>query len=262
MHACMNSRLLRRLLLVAGAWLCAGNLAAQRSEAPTTAPVGAWLLEADMFGVTVDRHTPFNDGLHYRSTLAGSLLFSTGLTEKFDLQIGYEMWRQERVTGAANERYRGGGDGWLRAKWNFAGDESEGPAWALLPYVKMPLAGDGIGNGAAEPGLVLVYGRPVGTDSTLHINLGGDWIDDTAGGRDVALYASTAWTRLWSETWSGYAEASVWVDRADSANWWGEGGVGILRTLGERGWLDLAIYAGLTKAAPDFSPILRFGWQF
>jgi hypothetical protein len=52
------------------------------------------------------------------------------------------------------------------------------------------------------------------------------------------------------------------MDRADSSNWWGEAGLGVVRTIGERGWLDLAIYAGLTKAAPDVSPILRIGWQF
>lgn len=259
----MNPRMLRSLPLCMGALLFAGSLTAQRTEATTTAPVGAWLLEADMLGVTVDRHTPFNDGLHYRSTLAGSLLFSTGLTEKFDLQFGYELWREEHVTGGGvNERYRGGGDGWLRAKWNFAGDETEGKAWALLPYFKLPLAGDDLGNGAIEPGLVLVYGRPVGTDSAVNVNLGGDWLDDTAGGRDLAIYASAAWTRMWSETWSGYTELSVWLDRADSSNWWGEAGLGVVRTIGERGWLDLAIYAGLTKAAPDISPIIRVGWQF
>lgn len=253
----------RFLALGVGLLLGGVEAAAQRTEAPTTAPVGAWLLEADMLGVTVDRHTPFNDGLHYRSTLAGSLLFSTGITAGFDLQFGYEMWREEHVTGGGmHERYRGGGDGWLRAKWNFAGNETAGPAWALLPYLKLPLADKAVGNGATEPGLVLVFGRPLGTDATLHVNLGADWLDDAAGGRDVAVYASTAWTRTWSETWSGYAELSGWMDNADSSNWWGEIGLGALRTLGERGWLDLAIYAGLTKAAPDFSPILRFGWQF
>ncbi|MFM1852353.1 MAG: hypothetical protein RIS54_2037 [Verrucomicrobiota bacterium] len=74
---------------------------------------------------------------------------------------------------------------WLRAKWNFAGDENEGPTWAVLSYVKVPTAADGIGNDAWEPGVLLVFGRPRGESRSWQVNAGLDWLDDGAGGCDV-----------------------------------------------------------------------------
>lgn len=92
-------------------------LPGQVGEAPTTVQPGHWLLEADLVAVASDRHTFWQDGVHYRSTTLGTVLISTGVTARLDVQLGLECWREERVAGDGwREHEHGQGDGWLRCK--------------------------------------------------------------------------------------------------------------------------------------------------
>lgn len=241
----------------------AGPVAAQVTEVSTTAPRGRWLLEVDAASVAYDRHTPANDGVEYRSTTVGSTLFSTGLTDKLDLELGFDFWHEDRALGpGVDDRYVGHGDGWLRCKWNFSGDEATGSAWALLPYLKLPVASADVGNQHYEPGVLVVWGAPWSDCVALNANLGGDWIDDGAGGRDLAVSGSAAVRRALNDRWTVYGEVSFWLDLPDSGHGWGQIGAGFNRGLGKAGWIDGVVYLGATKAAPDIMPVLRFGWQF
>lgn len=236
-------------------------LGAQVSESPTTVEPGKWLIEADLYAVAFDRHTYQRDGVHYRSTYVGSWLLSTGVTAKVDVQCGLETWREERASGDGwSERGRGVGDAWLRAKWNFAGDEESGPAWALLPYVKLPLADRDIGNGRGEPGCALVFGRPLEDDRWCNATLGLDWLDDGGGGRSLGYYGSLAVTWPCCRGFSAYAEAVAWVNAEATREWSGELGLGLTREVGRGITLDLAVYLGVTRAAPDVTPVLRLVW--
>jgi len=234
---------------------------AQVSESPTTVAKGDWLLEADLCSVAFDRHTAQRDGVHYRSTYIGSWLLSTGIAAKVDVQAGLETWREERASGDGwTERGRGVGDAWLRAKWNFTGDEASGPAWALLPYVKLPLADRDVGNGRGEPGCALAFGRPLAGDRWGNATLGLDWLDDGAGGRSVGYYGSLAVTWPCGRSCSAYAEAVASVNAEDTRAWSGELGLGLTREVGRGITFDLAVYIGVTRAAPDVTPVLRLVW--
>lgn len=236
-------------------------LGAQVSESPTTVEPGKWLIEADLYAVAFDRHTYQRDGVHYRSTYAASWLLSTGLASKVDLQCGLDTWREERASGDGwSELGRGVGDAWLRAKWNFAGDEASGPAWALLPYVKLPLADRDIGNGRGEPGCALVFGRPLENDRWCNATLGLDWLDDGGGGRSLGYYGSMAVTWPCCRGFSAYAEVVAWMNAEATREWSGELGLGLTREVGRGITLDLAVYLGVTRAAPDVTPVLRLVW--
>ena len=252
---------MKRISLGLGFLLAALPLGAQVSESPTTVERGQWLVEADLYAVAFDRHTYQRDGVHYRSTYVGSWLLSTGVAAKVDVQCGLETWREERASGDGwSERGRGVGDAWLRAKWNFAGDEESGPAWALLPYVKLPLADRDIGNGRGEPGCALVYGRPLRNDRWCNGTLGVDWLDDGGGGRSLGYYGSLALTWPCGQVCSAYAEAVAWVNAEATREWSGELGLGLTRDFGRGIFLDLAVYVGVTRAAPDVTPVLRIIW--
>ncbi len=236
---------------------------AQLTEASSTAPQSGWLLEVDVFSMAIDRHTPGKDGVEYRSTTIGSLLFSTGLSDRLDIQFGMDIGREERIVGGgASSTNSGNGDGWFRAKWNFSGNETEGPGWALLPYLKLPLANDDLGNGSLEPGVVLIFDCPLGELTQWNANLGMDCLDDGAGGRDIPLYGSMSFTRTINDKWAAYGEFSGWIDLSDASNWSGEIGGGITYMFNPSAWLDVALYAGLTRSAPDYTPVVRMGWQF
>ena len=256
---------MRKTLLWMLAVVCYGasQVAAQITDVPSTAPVGAWLFEVDLLTVATDRHTLDRDGVTYRSTSAGSAFVSTGLTARWDLQFGVELWRKEAAVGGGSQyRAQGAGDTWLRTKWNFLGDEADGPAWAVLPYVKLATGSAEISNGRHEPGVLIVHGRPWGENTTWHINAGVDWLAAADGGRDPTVNLSTVLTWAGGDTWSFYGEFYSWAETARFSEWSGEVGVGITCAVGEAGWIDLACYVGLTRAAPDYTPALRCGWQF
>jgi hypothetical protein len=245
------------------AWLPLILLAAvaQTTESPTTVAPGAWLLEMDVVSVAYDRHTAQRDGWHFRSTGVGAVMLSSGVTARLDAQFGLDLWREERGHNAGvNERGRGRGDGWLRAKWNFAGDEAEGPAWALLPYVKLALADDAVGNGRTEPGLTLVHGRPLGESGGLNAMGGVDALDDGTGGRSLHWHGSVARTWDCGAGWACYIETMVAVEARATGQWTGEVGAGLTRITRHGVVWEVALYAGVTRSAPDWTPVLRLSW--
>ncbi len=252
---------MRRLRLGLPLLLGALPLAAQVSESPTTVERGRWLVEADLYSAAYDRHTYQRDGVHYRSTYVGSWLLSTGIAANVDVQGGLDTWREERAAGDGwSERGRGVGDAWLRTKWNFAGDEANGPAWALLPYVNLPLADRDVGNGRGEPGCAVVFGRPLENDRWCNATVGLDWRDDGGGGRSVGYYGSLALTWPCGRGFSAYAEAVAGMNAEATREWSGELGLGLTRDFGRGVILDLAVYVGVTRAAPDVTPVLRLVW--
>lgn len=256
----MMRRLMRPRLAFA-LLLGALSLHGQVSESPTPVAPGAWLLEADLASVAFDRHTYLRDGVHYRSTYVGSWLLSTGVATGLDVQVGLETWREEQATGAGwTERSRGLGDAWLRAKWNFSGDEGEGPAWALLPYVKLPTADRAIGNGHAEPGCALVYGRPLNDGRWCNGTVGVDALDDGGGGRSTGCYGSFVVGWPCGERCGAYAEVVAGMNTEATREWSGEIGLGVTREVGRGAVLDLAVYVGVTRAATDVTPVLRLVW--
>lgn len=256
---------MRRLFLSAFAGVLLGSTeaAAQWTEVPTTAAVGALLVEIDLLTVATDRHTLDRDGVLYRSTSIGSAFVSTGLKERLDLQLGVDLWREETaVSGGSEFSSHGAGDTWVRMKWNFQGDEAEGPAWAVLPYVKLATGSDEISNGRHEPGVLIVYGRPWSEKLMWQMNAGLDWLDDGGGGRDATVTLSSALTLTAGPGWSFYGELYGWTVTRQWDNWSGELGLGLIRAVGETGWVDVGCYVGLTRAAPDYAPAVRCGWQF
>ncbi|MFZ9682124.1 MAG: hypothetical protein ACO3DQ_02810, partial [Cephaloticoccus sp.] len=104
------------------------EVAAQWTEVPGTAPMGGWRVEVEAVSVATDRYTLDRDGVAYRSTVAGSVLVSAGLTPTWDVQFGADLWRKESAKDVSDTTAESGrGDLWLRTKWNLAGDENEGP---------------------------------------------------------------------------------------------------------------------------------------
>lgn len=78
---------------------------------------------------------------------------------------------------------RGAGDLYLRAKINVWGNDGGKTAFALVPFVKAPTAGRGIGNGATEGGIILPLAISLPNDLSLSLNTEFDILkDETSGG--------------------------------------------------------------------------------
>lgn len=240
---------------------CIG-LTGQVVEAPTTVPKGQWLLEADVAAATWDSSRVGGSSLDEEEWLAGTFLFSTGATDTLDVQFGFDGWVRGEVTeGDVRERVSGWGDGYLRAKWNFAGDEAEGPAWAVLPYVKMPIADDEIGNGEWEGGVALLYGQPIDERNWMEAFVSGDTLRSDLRGRDELLVAGAVWGHQLTEKTTIYTEALIeWLSAEDSdvpVVW----GVGVSPEVADGFALDFEVLLGVTDEAPDWAAAVRLVWE-
>jgi len=110
----------------------------------------------------------FDDSFQHRSGVttdtdnAGSVLAKFGVSERMDVEAGLALYQEQRATGTKSQS--GIGDLFLHAKVNPLTSDSPF-ALVLDPFLKLPTATGGLGNGAVEGGLVL----------PMSYDLGGNW---------------------------------------------------------------------------------------
>lgn len=255
----MINRIKRVMVILAGS---AAGLSAQVVESPTTVAKGAWLVEADIVAGTWDSVRSGGRRISSREVLAAPVLISTGVSSEWDVQFAFDGWVEAAESmGGRREINAGWGDAWLRAKWNFSGDEETGPAWALLPYVKLPIADSAIGNGKFEGGAALVYGQPLGGDTWMEAFLSGDTLHSEVGGRDAQLVGGVVWGRNVSATTTIYTEVlAEWIsaDHDVIPVIWG---LGVSPVMAEGFALDFELLVGVTAEAPDWGAAVRLVWE-
>ena len=83
-----------------------------------------------------------------------------GVLNNLDLQIIVETYNLQRTkdrdTGESS-RLSGFGDLTLRSKINLWGNDGGPSALSVMPFVKLPTAGDDLGNGAVEGGVIFPF---------------------------------------------------------------------------------------------------------
>lgn len=105
-----------------------------------------------------------------------------GLTNTIDAELQITPYDSTVVKSAGNTtRTSGIGDTVARVKINLLGDDQGAEAVALLPYIKLPTARAGLGNGSVEGGLILpiAFGAPGGF--SIIVMPEGDYLKDAAG---------------------------------------------------------------------------------
>jgi hypothetical protein len=122
---------------------------------PFTVDAGHFQIESDFFNYT---HTNFGG--------AGTQVFETadptiklGLTNSIDFELvlnGYlNSATHSNQTGSLVANGHGFGDTIIKTKINLVGDDGGAFAMALVPFVKIPSAAPGLGNGVVEGGVAL-----------------------------------------------------------------------------------------------------------
>lgn len=242
--------------------LVMGNTGAQVVESPTTVSKGEWLLEADVAAGVWDRSTIGGAAVSFREVVVAPVILSTGISDNLDVQFAFDGWIEAEVSGGGlKESVSGWGDVWVRAKWNFYGDEETGPAWALLPYVKIPVADSAIGNGEVEGGLALIYGQPIDEDDWIQAFVSGDSLHAEVRGRDEQLVAGAVWGRNLPGDVTVYTEVLVEWLSAESADLPVTWGIGISPLVAPGFALDFEVLAGITDEAPDWTAAIRLVWE-
>jgi hypothetical protein len=121
-----------------------------KSNNACTVDAGTWQVETDIFNATLQR----SGGVTTDTWLITNPTLKYGLASALDFEASMVPYEIVRTHDAFDTHTLDGiGDLFLRMKYE-AIAETNGPAQlAVEPYVKLPTARDGIGNGAVETGV-------------------------------------------------------------------------------------------------------------
>lgn len=207
------------------------------TESAFTVPRGLWQFEMETVSVSRDGGRQTEDW--------GSVNIKYGLTDSVDFQWVTPAWHTEA-----------GGDGWtdtvLRLKWNLTG-QSDGAAVAvaLMPYIKLPVAGLGPGNQDIEGGLIIPMALTRGPGCDIAWMVQADIIrnDDDDGWTGALTLSGTAGFELTSRL-SAFTEAVLTTPFEGDAEVYLNGG--LIFALNDDWCLDAGVNIGLDRAAEDF----------
>ena len=133
---------------------------------PCTVDQGHWQIETDLLNVTYDR------GAGQETYLFTSPTLKLGVAPRADVEVAIAPYEEVRSFAAPGQRpgdLVGVGDLTLRYKQNVFGDYRGPLAAALEPYIILPTARRGLGDGAVEGGVLAPFA--VGLSKSLVINL-------------------------------------------------------------------------------------------
>lgn len=145
-----------------------------RGTGACTVEKGHWQVELGLWDATFQRRA----GVTTDVTSAANPTVKYGVTDSFDIEASMSFYQSVRIHDASGTLTDSGvGDLLLHAKWkpNSGGDEAF--TWILDPFIKLPTASRGLGNGEVEGGLLI----------PLSYELGGGWSLESTPEADILL---------------------------------------------------------------------------
>lgn len=225
------------------------------TESPFTVDAGHVQLEMSFIDYTHDRR----DGVTTRTLAAAPLLVKFGLTSSIDLQIGGDPWTQtesEDDAAGTTDRVSGFGDTVLRLKINlFGNDDAEdfgGWTLAVMPFVTLPTARDGLGSDKAEGGIIVPAALDLGDGWGLGLMAELDFVSDSDGDGYAYDFLHTATIAYdFSEQVGAFIEYAGYLSLSDQEDYRAYFDAGATYALTGDIQLDCGVRIGLTEAADD-----------
>ena len=232
-----------------------------KTESPITVDAGHFQLEMDFATYTSERTTRETT----RAWAVAPTNFKFGIMNNVDLQVIVETYNVEttkdRDTGRTH-RASGFGDVTLRCKTNFWGNDRGFSAFGMMPFVKLPTAGDDVGNGAVEGGVILPLllrlpadweiGTEIEIDHSRNSVRGGyhqEFVQSVTVGHDIGK-------------WSGYLELFSNRSNESHAGWIATFDCGVTYRVARDVQLDAGVNIGLTDAADDLNPFIGLSVRY
>jgi hypothetical protein len=175
-----------------------------KANSPYTVDAGHFQYETDIAVYSYGN----TDGVKTQDWTVVDPTLKLGLTNTIDAEWQVTPY-QSAVTKSTTTTtsISGVGDTIARLKINVLGDDKGAIAVALLPYVKLPTAQSGLGNGSVEGGLILPISLSAPGGFTVIVMPEGDYLKDTAGsGYHVAFDFLINVSHPLGKRWTFYTE--------------------------------------------------------
>ena len=187
-----------------------------KSNNPCTVPAGHWQVETDL----IDGAFQHTAGVTTDTILYASSNVKLGLTPDVDAELNITPAQTEIIhdhVGRTDDTLTGFGDMVARVKWNFLGADGGPVSIALSPFIKLPTARQGIGDGAVEEGLLIPVQINLPASFTFGFNGEIDALkNDNDTGRHANYVATVSLAHPVTKTVTGSVE--LWSDvNADPA---------------------------------------------
>ncbi len=231
-----------------------------QTESPYTVDAGHWQLEMDFFNYTLDRDA----GTRTTTLNVAPINLKLGLTNRADLQFIFDNYSRERVrTGGITTTTRDWGDLTLRLKMNLWGNDGGDTAFALMPFVKLPLRLGDAGNDLVEGGLIVPLAFNLSNDVGIGLMTELDWLaDDTGRHRRATWLNSITVSRDLTKKLGGYLELVASISNERGAPWVCQFDFGLTYAVAQNVQLDAGCNVGLTRSAPDLQPFLGLSVRY
>ncbi len=220
------------------------------TESPHTVDAGHFQLEMEIAAWT-------RDGGDTTELTLGELNAKVGLNDSTDLQLVLPVFTRQWDAG------EGIGDIHVRVKHNLWGNDEGSSALAVMPYVKIPTAGDDLGNGDFEGGLIVPFGfdGPDGWSFGVmgEADLAAD--EDDGGYHLLGLFSVTASHDVTHHTGVFFEIVGI-ITPEGSDHHEAYFNSGMVWALSETLQIDGGVRVGLTHASADFSPFVGVSTKF
>ncbi len=242
------------------------------TESPYTVDAGHLQIELSFIDYTRDRSDSTDPSISNGQTsqtrrvfAVAPMLIKVGLLHNMDFQLGIDPYTHERTSdGDSSTSVDGFGDTVARLKINLWGNDTEGTAFAIMPFVKFPTARNGLGNGVVEGGIIAVLSMPLPNGFSLGLMAELDFNQDTsepsalptAGDDQDTRYSvdfvhTVTISRDLLGDLAGYIEYAGFLNLNDDEDYRGYFNGGFTYGLTNDVQLDCGVRVGLTEAADD-----------
>lgn len=226
-----------------------------QTESPIAVPKGYVQIETELGAYSHDRAA----GITSTTTQIASTDFRYGIADGADVEMIVSPYVRVQERGAGHSDTTDGvGDVTLRARRTVFGESGDGPSFALIGFVTLPTARDGLGADRVEGGLIATGVAPLSEKTSLTLTLGaadvhdGKYEGDVYGGANVS-FALTDKAGLYVEA---FADKTAHDDCAATID------VGGTYLTGPTTQLDAGVNIGATKAADDVNVFVGWSHRF
>jgi hypothetical protein len=235
------------------------------TDTPLTVDAGHVQLEMDFLSFTYDRIRADHRRVRTEDYVVGHENLKLGILNDVDMELdwsSYELLREHDLDTHQRTRREGFGDLVWRIKVNLFGNDGGPWALAIMPFLKIPTAHDGLGNGTVEGGIIF----PISIEMPADFDLGFTFDVDFDNGTDSKFFlnfvgsGSIGYTiagrlRFYFELWGAVnTEArSPWLARVD---------VGFSFQLTPNVQLDGGVNTGLTRATDDLNMFVGISLRY
>ena len=236
-----------------------------KTHSSLTVDAGHFQLEGDFWNYTFDRYTTDHTTIRANTFMNPNL--KLGLTNWAELDVFLPLYNTLNVrsrNGQGIARAQGFGDVLLGGKVNFFGNDGGDRALAAIGFIKLPTAARGLGNNMVEYTLNLPFTTTLANKFSLTVEPAiGVLRNLNSQGYQVDYQFLINLNRpIIGETVIAALELAL--------DFPGDRNIGPRHTIDPSlQWLitpntqlDVGVYIGLTKAAPDWNPYVGISFRF